>query len=178
MPFYLGKMVIASFYLISSLLVLTNWKRFSFRLLASLGALCAFSLPSSYGSIHHADHLYLFALFGLTFFPLKKGGKDLLIAFSALQGFILFTYSLSGMWKFLLAIYQLFFDSRSAFHPLSMAEHVSYEILTSGATPPISNIILEYPVIFMPVLLGGSTLRCFRCMLFLGLIYTGCGDFY
>jgi hypothetical protein len=166
MPFYLGKMVIASFYLISSLLVLTNWERFGFRLLACLGALCAFSLPSSYGSIYHADHLYLFALFGITFFPFKKGGKDLLIAFSALQGFILFTYSLSGMWKFLLAIYQLLFDSRSAFHPLSMAEQVSYEILTSGATPPISNFILEYPVIFMPVLLGGIYVEMFSLYAF------------
>jgi hypothetical protein len=130
-----------------SLVVLFSLESKPMRLVLFCVALFTIALSQSYLKISHQWHLHLFTLGILAFANLKRK-KNTLKYFFLVQLTILFVYSLSGTWKFLVSIYELFFLENSFYSHYAFASKIAFEMLIKKNEPLLSSFVLDFPAVF------------------------------
>lgn len=124
------------------------------RTLAFAGLLAFAALENSFGKISHSWHALLGIAFILIFLP--DGGASAnrsatqrqryLLVFWSAQALFLEFYSLSGMWKALLAGRQWLAGEIHTFHPQAMANQISVITLQTGSEGPAGAFMIEHPL--------------------------------
>ena len=142
-----GRILLGIPYLVFSVLVLVDVRSLFLRSALFLCTLSICSLTQSYVKISHDWHVMLFVLFGLCFLSRRKVHRNLAVFFCT-QALILFTYSLSGFWKYAAGLFQFFFDSVSIFDANAILYKVSYEMIARDIIPILSSWIFEFPWFF------------------------------
>ena len=82
-----------------------------FRIIVFVTFLIFTAIINSYVKINHIFHNIIVILFGFIFFPKSNDTKSSLkknLVFASIQFFILFTYSISGLWKVAFMFKQFF----------------------------------------------------------------------
>ncbi|WP_435137756.1 hypothetical protein [Formosa sp. A9] len=91
----------------------------------------------SFGKIDHVLHLPLMILFGYLLMPSKRidqyKAKTILV-FASLQFFLLFSYTLTGLWKLFWGVVQYVQGEVSVFSPLSLRNTLVYQFHVNTPT--------------------------------------------
>ncbi len=168
-PLESGVIFIISFFLISAILAAIWPASRSIRTVAFISLLEFLALKYSYGKIGHSMHLWLIVAAIFTVLPRGWMRGDqidhliqtrLLNVFALAQAFVLLTYTMSGLGKVLLGLYQLCLGEYHSFHPKAFALHVADRLAQTNTeivwwqTEWLGSLIVNHPWISWPFFIG------------------------
>ena len=157
-------------YLIGSLIGLIYCGHRWARVLVFVSTLEFFALKFSFGSINHGDHLGVLITFMLILLPSgwdaspspRRGTRvSTLLTFSAVQGMIMLTYSMSGFWKLVAVASQTVRGEVSALAPSALARHVAEKLLSTDSTSLMGPWLVEHYWVGWPLMLATLYLEFF-----------------
>ncbi|MEJ2086334.1 MAG: hypothetical protein P8Y44_11750 [Acidobacteriota bacterium] len=166
----LGIALILCLHLLGGLAGLAYCKYRWARVLAFVSLLEFLAFKFSFGSINHGDHLGLLLSFTLIFLPAgwsdsprpgRKAVAATLLVFSASQGMMLLTYSMSGLWKLFAVISQTLQGQVSAIAPTALARHVAAKLLSSDTTSLLGPWLIEHYWVGWPLMIATLYLELF-----------------
>ncbi len=161
-------LILAGFLLSTLLAALFPATRFV-RILVFLGVLEYIALKYSYGKIGHSMHLWLIVVAIFTTLPKEwirgdntspRTQKRLLEAFLLAQTFVLLTYTMSGLGKIIVGLYQMAMGEYHSFHPMAFALHVADRLSQTNSeavwwqTKWFGAFIVNNPWLSWPFFLG------------------------
>jgi len=144
--FFASKVIIGLAYLILSFICLIKPYKL-IKLGLALSALFTIALLQSYGKISHQYHVHLFILLALPVLFNNHQSPAIRMDLTMLQGLILVTYSLSGLWKYYTGIAQWILGQPHLFSPSAMASKVLFEEFTYSQPIALGGFITEFPII-------------------------------
>jgi hypothetical protein len=134
------------------------------RVLAFLGLLEFVALKYSFGKIGHSLHLTVLVSLLLIFLPAgwdaaasaadRRLRQSTLLVFWTCQAAILLSYTMSGLGKFVGALYQIALGQPNAFLPSALGAHIAQRLLQTNSTSALGAWIIGHPWLtwpFMPV---------------------------
>lgn len=140
------------------------------RVLACVGLLEYVGLSFSHGKVGHGLHLCLIISFFLIFLPRKWTStiavdritrESTFQIFWACQAIILLTYSLSGLWKVLLTIYQAAIGQVHALHPSALGLHIAERLIQTNSTSLLGPWFIDHPLAGWPLMAGTIYIQFF-----------------
>lgn len=143
--------------------VVQPWRR-SFRILYFVGIFLGIAYVNSFGKIGHGFHAWVFVALIYCFLPswrdesankpqpysIAHRQQFLTILFAA-QLFILLFYSMSGVWKVYAAFEQMWAGQLHAFHPYALAYLTADKLLQTNSWTPFGPFLVNYPLLGWPL---------------------------
>lgn len=126
------------------------------RIAAGLGLLGFHALESSFGKINHASHGWVLASLLLIAAPdaglreLERSRllrQRLLNAFWSAQAMLLLVYSMSGIWKALAVVTQMWRGEVHGLAPTALALHIAHRLLQTGDESLLGPFFIEHPAL-------------------------------
>ncbi len=138
------------------------------RILVFLTLLEKVALANSFGKINHNEHLTLLLALVLIFPAFRAwtgSGRaedvPVLRVFAACQKMILLTYSMSGLGKALVGLWQFSRGEPNTFSPDALARQVAGRLLEGNTTSWLGPWLIENPWVGWPMTWGVLYLQCF-----------------
>jgi hypothetical protein len=168
-PLECGVIFIICLFLASSLIAAIWPAARSVRVLAFVGLIEFLALKGSYGKIGHSMHLWLIVAGIFIVLPKQwiRGDqadtaiqRRLLQVFALAQAFVLLTYTMSGLGKILMGVYQMALGEYHSFHPMAFALHVADRLAQTNLeivwwqTEWLGRWIVDHPWLSWPFFLG------------------------
>lgn len=133
------------------------------RIFAFVGYVQFQAFHQSFGKIGHELHLWLIVSCFLMFLPAlwhRSRGVSRLTKMKTVQifwfaqAFVLMTYSMAGLGKIVVGLYQLSIGQVSMFDPHAMAIHVAMRLMETNSTSYLGSFVVDLGVWSWPGLLG------------------------
>lgn len=138
------------------------------RALFFLGLFECVAFNNSYGKIGHSLHLWVLVSGLLVFLPDLKTEtpsrlqrQKFLLTFWAAQAMVMLIYSMSGLGKFVVAIYQLCAGQANAFTPGGLAAIVAERLTETNSRSLLGPWLIDHPFAGWPLMLGDMYLQLF-----------------
>lgn len=128
------------------------------------------ALKNSYGKINHGSHLLLLISFFLIFLPhgwnqLKKPSRLKLVqtcyAYTSVLAMIMLSYTMAGVGKVALGIYQWIIGETHAFSPESLALHIAQRLVDTNEKSLLGDFFIEHAFWVWPLMLTTIYLQFF-----------------
>ena len=166
----IGLALVSCLYLFGSLLSALSPNRREFRITTFIGMLCFLGFQFSYGKIDHGFHFWLWASAILVLLPnqtatvlarrVSTRQYYLSVVFFCQVALSLF-FTVAGVWKVLVAIYQAAIGEAHAFSIDAFARQIAMHMVDEGSTTPAGGLILANPILGWPLYLGAIYLEVF-----------------
>lgn len=139
------------------------------RIIAFAGVFEWVAFNNSYGKIGHSMHLWTLVSALLIFLPDLKRGESpsrtqrqkFLLIFWACQAMIMLAYSMSGLGKVVVAIYQGCLGQMHAFSSNALAEVIAERLLETNSRSLLGPWLIDHSSVGWPLLLGAIYLELF-----------------
>lgn len=159
----LGGAILAHLLLGAGLAGFLFWRCLAVRLVVSLALLEQAAFGNSFGAIHHGYHEWFWI--SVIFWMLPAGNFEQLKASRALRmkflvtvgaaaTLILLFYSMSGLWKSIIATIQLVNGQFGGFSINAMATTVAMRAHQTGSDPLWADLVRTWPILGWPLYLG------------------------
>lgn len=155
--------ILAHLALASGFLGVVFWRHIGVRVLVSLSFLQLMALQNSHGAMSHGSHEWFWISVCFWFLPSERARDiendrvrrtDFLYAFGFAPALILFFYTLSGLYKCLLAGVALLQGEFGGFSPGAMAVTVAFRALQTGSQPMWAEPVIMFPLLGWPLFVG------------------------
>ena len=169
-PLESGILFILGVHLLGGLLALSGPRGRPARIFVFFSLLQFLAFKFSFGSINHGDHLGVLIAFVLIFLPAewrsfpaasRQDRVATLLVFSGVQGMILLTYSMAGLWKVGGVVEQLLRGEVTYLHPQGLAQQVAHKLLSSQNPSLLGPWLIEYAWIGWPLIVAALYLEFF-----------------
>jgi hypothetical protein len=166
----LGIHLVLWFHLLGGIVGLTLCKHRWARIVVFVSLLEYLAFKFSFGSINHGDHLGILVSFMLIFLPAGWSSSPppdrttraaTLLAFSATQGMIMLTYSMSGLWKIWAIFSQTVQGEVSALAPSALARQIAEKLVSSDTTSLLGPWLIDHYWLGWPLMIGTLYLEFF-----------------
>lgn len=162
--------ILACFSLVSALFALANADHRWWRFCTFFCFFLWYAFINSFGKISHDGHALLIVGFFFIFLPTlprrapryRIGYRQMyLTVFAGAQMIIALFYTLSGLWKVVMGVWQLSQGEINTFHPYALATLVAFRLLQTGSDSLFGPVIIHYPLLGWPLYLGVVYLELF-----------------
>ncbi len=167
-----SSLLLIGFCFIAALKVTWRWPKVA----VSLALLNFAAVTNSTGGLTHLYQFWLWSSLMLIWAPtIKKNSseddqKQYLASWWGAQSIVLLMYGISGMWKCIGFIVQIFQNQTGIFMPSGLSYHLASEIIRAGADPILGTWLLAHPNL-QPLLAIPTALIQLSC--FVGIFNAG-----
>jgi hypothetical protein len=139
------------------------WRYAVVRVLVSIALLEQAAIGNSFGAIGHVYHEWFWISVCFWFLPggsfkTLNGSRALriqfLLVFGGAAALIMLFYSMSGLWKCIIAGVALVNGEMGGFSPTAMAVTVARRALQTGSEPLGADLVINWPILGWPMFLG------------------------